>query len=240
MAKKKSKTVWVKLQISEENAAFAEAGWAKLRYFSRDDYLNALLNGALMREVKIPKPRKEKKREIPGARAEFDEFNKRIEPLFEASEQRARTVPVAVDMPLAWAMMAAWVQCKEEKRELKNFEPLPDFSGDFELISKSAARYAKAAIYKELTGDMHMLEVGEHHLLFPPLWETGRKTKEGGGAGTWMTISPFKVGALQPARKLPECALSHFEISPVPGQLLFAPFSGQAFPASPRIRWRRR
>ena len=29
MAKKKSKAVWVKLQISEENAAFAEAGWAK-------------------------------------------------------------------------------------------------------------------------------------------------------------------------------------------------------------------
>ena len=51
MAKKKSKAVWVKLQISEENAAFAEAGWAKLRYFSRDDYLNALLNGALMNAI---------------------------------------------------------------------------------------------------------------------------------------------------------------------------------------------
>jgi hypothetical protein len=192
MAKKKSKAVWVKLQISEENAAFAEAGWAKLRYFSRDDYLNGLLNGALMREVKIPKPHKEKKREeIPGARAEFEEFNKRIEPLFESSEQRARKVPVVIDMPLAWAMLAAWVYCKSEKREAKDFEPLPDFSGDLELIGKSAARYAEDAIYKELTGDKHMLEDGEHHLLFPPLWETGRKTKEGGGAGDMDDDIPF-------------------------------------------------
>jgi hypothetical protein len=191
MAKKKSKAVWVKLQISEENAAFAEAGWAKLRYFSRDDYLNGLLNGALMREVKIPKPHKEKKREeIPGARAEFEEFNKRIEPLFESSEQRARKVPVVIDMPLAWAMMAAWIYCKSENREAKDFGPLPDFSGDLELIGKSATRYAEAAIYKELTADMHVLEDGEHHLLFPPLWETGRKT-EGGGAGDMDDDIPF-------------------------------------------------
>jgi hypothetical protein len=192
MAKKKSKAVWVKLQISEEKAAFAEAGWAKLRYFSRDDYLNALLNGALMREVKIPKPRKEKKREeIAGARAEFDEFYKRIKPLFESSEQRTRKVPVVIDMPLAWAMMAAWIYCKSEKREAKDFDPLPDFDGDSDLISKSAARYGEDAIYKELNHDMYMLEEGGHHLFFPPLWETGRKTKEGGGAGDMDDDIPF-------------------------------------------------
>jgi hypothetical protein len=192
MAKKKSKAVWVKLQISEENAAFAEAGWAKLRYFSRDDYLNALLNGALMREVKIPKPRKEKKREeIPGARAEYGEFYKRIQPLFDVQEQTAKKVPVVIDMPLAWAMMAAWIDCKSERRELKDFDALPDFSGDLDLISKSAARYAESVIYKELNGDMYMLEDGEHHLFFPPLWETARKTKKGDGAEDMDDDIPF-------------------------------------------------
>jgi hypothetical protein len=43
-----SRRLWVKLQIGEEEAAFAESQWQKLAYFSRDDYLNALLNTALM------------------------------------------------------------------------------------------------------------------------------------------------------------------------------------------------
>jgi len=50
-----SRRLWVKLQIGEEEAAFAESQWRRLRYFSRDDYLNALLNSALMKEMP-PKP----------------------------------------------------------------------------------------------------------------------------------------------------------------------------------------
>jgi hypothetical protein len=166
MAKKKSKTVWVKLQISEENAAFAEARWAKLRYFSRDDYLNGLLNGALLGEKRLPKQRKEKKKEeIPGARAEFEEFNKRIEPLLETSEETA----VVLDVSLGWAMMAAWIQCKDERRELRNLEPLPDFSGDLELIRASAGRYAQDKMNRGLHEDVFLLEEGRHDLFFPPL-----------------------------------------------------------------------
>jgi hypothetical protein len=48
---KKGKTIWVKLQIGEEEAAFAESQWRKLAYLSRDDYLNALLNTVLMNEM---------------------------------------------------------------------------------------------------------------------------------------------------------------------------------------------
>jgi hypothetical protein len=48
MPKRRSTQVWVKLQIGEEEAAFAESQWRKFGYFSRDDYLNGLLNGALM------------------------------------------------------------------------------------------------------------------------------------------------------------------------------------------------
>ncbi len=55
MPKRRSTMVWVKLRIGEEEAAFAESQWRKLSYFSRDDYLNALLNSALMKEMP-PKP----------------------------------------------------------------------------------------------------------------------------------------------------------------------------------------
>jgi hypothetical protein len=48
MPKRRSTQVWVKLQIGEEEAAFAESEWRKFGYFSRDDYLNGLLNGALI------------------------------------------------------------------------------------------------------------------------------------------------------------------------------------------------
>ena len=46
-----SSSVWVRLNIEGEQAAFAEKQWQKLGYFSRDDYLNALLNTMLMREM---------------------------------------------------------------------------------------------------------------------------------------------------------------------------------------------
>jgi hypothetical protein len=54
MPKRRSTQVWVKLQIGEEEAAFAESQWRKFSYFSRDDYLNALLNTALTNEMTEP------------------------------------------------------------------------------------------------------------------------------------------------------------------------------------------
>ena len=58
MKKKRSDYVWVKLQISREYADFAESRWRKLRYFGRDDYLNALLNSAVMRDMDDEEERK--------------------------------------------------------------------------------------------------------------------------------------------------------------------------------------
>jgi hypothetical protein len=53
MPKRRSTMVWVKLQIGDEEAGFAESQWRKFGYFSRDDYLNALLNGALISAMTV-------------------------------------------------------------------------------------------------------------------------------------------------------------------------------------------
>ena len=51
MPKQRRKVVWFSLQISEQAAAFAESQWRNLGYANRDDYLNALLNTAIMNEM---------------------------------------------------------------------------------------------------------------------------------------------------------------------------------------------
>jgi hypothetical protein len=49
--RKAARMVWVRLQIGPEEATFAGQEWSKLGYFSCNDYLNGLLNMALMREM---------------------------------------------------------------------------------------------------------------------------------------------------------------------------------------------
>ena len=46
--KAKSGVVWLKLQLEPEEIAFAESEWSRHAYASRDDYLNALLNKAVL------------------------------------------------------------------------------------------------------------------------------------------------------------------------------------------------
>lgn len=54
MARKNSAYVWVRLQLDREMIDFAETQWRQGSYFSRNDYINGVLNMAMLHAMVTP------------------------------------------------------------------------------------------------------------------------------------------------------------------------------------------
>jgi hypothetical protein len=94
MAREKSASVSVKLEISEESAAFAEARWAKSNFYSCEAYLDGLLEEAIWTEQRLEEEGKAGFRQNEEMDATEKNRVPQLRPEVKSSEKKTRRNPL--------------------------------------------------------------------------------------------------------------------------------------------------